>query len=200
MSRTRTPTISEPNRLPLLILAVATIGGWGLFAYAMLTASDAEAQLRGKIASLEEYRVQYLSERRKTEETEAELTKLRSELASAKQDLGRVTEDNGRLLEELAGTQAELGEARRIQVVQAGLERMPLINVTPRPTKVDVKAAQEALTELGYGPLKADGVLGKQTREAIEKYQRATGLTATGELYAETLQTLLRAGEAVASQ
>ena len=74
------------------------------------------------------------------------------------------------------------------------------IDVKPRPAPQDVVAAQKALTELGYGPLKADGDLGPGTRQAIEKYQRDAGLKVTGELHAETLQVLLDPAKRLASQ
>ncbi len=50
--------------------------------------------------------------------------------------------------------------------------------------------AQKALTRLGYGPLKADGVAGPGTRRVIEAFQRANTLPVTGELDTPTLQRL----------
>jgi peptidoglycan hydrolase-like protein with peptidoglycan-binding domain len=52
------------------------------------------------------------------------------------------------------------------------------------------RTAQKALTRLGYGPLKADGVAGPSTRRAVEAFQRANTLPITGELDASTLQRL----------
>ncbi len=51
-------------------------------------------------------------------------------------------------------------------------------------------AAQKALTRLGYGPLKADGVAGPATRRAVEAFQRTNTLPVTGEPDAPTLQRL----------
>ena len=51
--------------------------------------------------------------------------------------------------------------------------------------------AQRALTKLGFGPLKADGVMGPGTRQAIERYERSRGLPVTGELAARTMRDLL---------
>ncbi|MBM1175373.1 peptidoglycan-binding domain-containing protein [Microvirga arabica] len=50
--------------------------------------------------------------------------------------------------------------------------------------------AQKALTKLGYGSLKADGVVGSGTRKAITAFQRANKLHVTGELDAPTLRLL----------
>jgi peptidoglycan hydrolase-like protein with peptidoglycan-binding domain len=57
-------------------------------------------------------------------------------------------------------------------------------------SKNEMSAAQEALTRLGYGPLKADGVLGPGTRRAIEAFQQKQGLPVTGLLEADTLRAI----------
>jgi DNA repair exonuclease SbcCD ATPase subunit len=53
-----------------------------------------------------------------------------------------------------------------------------------------IRAAQEALTKLGYGRLEADGVMGDGTRAAVEAFERARGLMVTGELTASTVEAL----------
>jgi hypothetical protein len=45
-----------------------------------------------------------------------------------------------------------------------------------------VAAAQRALLKLGYGPLKVDGIMGQETRQAIERFERDRRLAPTGEL------------------
>jgi hypothetical protein len=50
--------------------------------------------------------------------------------------------------------------------------------------------AQARLQELGYPVGKADGVLGPRTRAALQKYQRAKGLSVTGTLDQATLASL----------
>jgi peptidoglycan hydrolase-like protein with peptidoglycan-binding domain len=50
--------------------------------------------------------------------------------------------------------------------------------------------AQKALTKLGYGSLKADGIVGSSTRKAITEFQRAKGLHVTSEMDAPTLRLL----------
>ncbi|MBM1175083.1 peptidoglycan-binding domain-containing protein [Microvirga arabica] len=57
-------------------------------------------------------------------------------------------------------------------------------------SKQQIRAAQEALTDLGYGALKADGVFGPGTSRAVEAFERAKGLPVTGQLGAATLQAL----------
>jgi uncharacterized protein (TIGR02594 family) len=44
---------------------------------------------------------------------------------------------------------------------------------------VDVRALQSRLTELGFGPLAVDGVLGPRTSAAVVAFKRSVGLRAT---------------------
>ncbi len=53
-----------------------------------------------------------------------------------------------------------------------------------------VSSAQRALTKLGYGPLKSDGLMGVGTRQAIEKFERDRRLPVTGELNPKTIREL----------
>lgn len=50
------------------------------------------------------------------------------------------------------------------------------------PSSPRVLAVQKALSRLGYGPLKPDGVTGAGTRAAIQRFQRDRGLSADGEV------------------
>jgi hypothetical protein len=60
-----------------------------------------------------------------------------------------------------------------------------------KPVEVDknVKSAQAALAKLGY-PVQADGVMGAATKRALEKFERANGLPADGELGPAVLRKL----------
>lgn len=49
-----------------------------------------------------------------------------------------------------------------------------------------VKKVQEALKEKGHDPGPVDGILGPQTREALKAFQMANGLSATGQIDAQT--------------
>lgn len=44
----------------------------------------------------------------------------------------------------------------------------------------DVKTLQTALKQLGYNPGSIDGIFGKNTKSAIQKFQKASGITANG--------------------
>lgn len=60
---------------------------------------------------------------------------------------------------------------------------------------LSVAQAQRALVKLGYGPLKADGLMGASTRAAIEKFERDRKLPVKGEPSTRTFRELAtRAG------
>ncbi|KQO72849.1 hypothetical protein ASF22_00395 [Methylobacterium sp. Leaf87] len=62
-------------------------------------------------------------------------------------------------------------------------------SVTPKADPAVAKA-QRALVKLGYGPLKADGVLGTGTRAAIERFERDRKLPVKGQPAGRTLREL----------
>jgi len=79
---------------------------------------------------------------------------------------------------------------------------IPEVNLQPGAKSPHVKKVQEALKALGYLPkdLETTEYLGPQTREAIRKFQNATGLPATGFFGPATrnaLKNRLQVGEAV---
>ncbi len=54
----------------------------------------------------------------------------------------------------------------------------------------EIAKAQRLLRDLGYQPGPADGLMGPRTREAISDFQRTAGLTVTGAVDAQLLNTL----------
>lgn len=53
-------------------------------------------------------------------------------------------------------------------------------------SKEDIVSVQESLTNKGYHPGTADGVLGPRTRASLREYQKSEKLPVTGRLDAET--------------
>jgi peptidoglycan hydrolase-like protein with peptidoglycan-binding domain len=53
-----------------------------------------------------------------------------------------------------------------------------------------VAAGQRALAKLGYGSTKVDGILGPETRLAVERFERERRLPVTGELGDRTAREL----------
>jgi peptidoglycan hydrolase-like protein with peptidoglycan-binding domain len=78
---------------------------------------------------------------------------------------------------------------RRIHILVVGLT-LAVIFICSIPTAAEyereVYQAQKALTELGYDLGEVDGLWGKKTQGAIERYQRNVGLPVTGRLDDQT--------------
>ncbi len=58
------------------------------------------------------------------------------------------------------------------------------------PASRFVREAQRALRDLGYQPGPLDGVVGRRTKEALTRYQRAERIQVTGRLDPETMVRL----------
>jgi hypothetical protein len=69
----------------------------------------------------------------------------------------------------------------------------PTTTLAPGDSGAQVRALQRALGALGYGPGKIDGAYGPATTSALERFQKASGLTEDGILGPKTLAALRRA-------
>jgi hypothetical protein len=65
----------------------------------------------------------------------------------------------------------------------------PALVGRPDPTRT-IAAGQRALAKLGYGSMKTDGLLGPETRQAIERFERDRHLPVTGEFSGRTAREL----------
>jgi len=181
-------------------IAIAAVAGWGAYAYSALSSTQLEHQLNGQAAALQDYQVQFLSQRRRAEEGAREITRLHEQLASARRDVERLTTRYKEAEAGLATAQEQVASLQKLHAPPALGSAPALRGITPRPTKQDILAAQEALTQLGFGNLEADGVMGPTTKQAIEEYQRVVGLAVTGQVHGLTLQSLMRSAKVVAAQ
>ncbi|GGC73722.1 peptidoglycan-binding domain-containing protein [Chelatococcus reniformis] len=73
-----------------------------------------------------------------------------------------------------------------------GAPKVPADATRPAAAGI-VMSGQRALTKLGYGPLKADGVAGPGTRTALERFERDKALPVTGEFGPRTIKALASA-------
>jgi hypothetical protein len=200
VTRTQERRGTSTNRLMIASIAIAAVAGWGAYAYSSLSSAQLKQQLRGQTAALQDYQAQFLSERRKAGDAAQQITLLRGQLVSAQNDIERLTMRHKETEGDLTTAREQLALLQRIHAPPL-LDNAPALRgITPLPAKQDVLAAQEALTQLGFGDLEADGVVGPTTRQAIEAFQRVVGLTVTGELHAQTLQSLMRSAKVVAAQ
>ena len=195
--RGRNPT---SNRIIVFVLAVAGIAGWGTYISSSLTRAGLEERLRVQTAALQDYRARYATQLQKAEEIAKEAAGLRNELSAVQSEMQRLSVQAEETGAELAKARDQLAAIQQTDVPLAGGISTEILRIKPRPTKQDVMAAQEALTQLRFGALEADGVIGPSTRQAIEEFQRAAGLQVTGELHAQTLLALTRAAKVMAAQ
>ena len=70
--------------------------------------------------------------------------------------------------------------------VQAPSDRAPAVS----PLQDTVQRSQIYLAALGFDPGPADGLIGKRTRAAVQKFQRQANLTPTGQITEELLRLL----------
>lgn len=200
MTPTQKGNPSHVNRIITAILALAAVAGWGLYLHSAWSQGGIEEQLRAQTAALRDYQTRYSEERKKAEEGAKEVASLRQELSANQSQVQTLTAQAGQANEELTKTREQLAAAQQ-GILSPTVGMSPeILRIKPRPTKEDVMAAQEALTQLRFGTVEADGVVGPSTREAIERFQRAAGLPVTGELHAQTLVTLTRSARVVAAQ
>ena len=117
--------------------------------------------------------------------------------------IGAFERDSGRLVTGQADAELLAAlQSRRTAAVTPSSPAAPAAPARPGvnavvPADPKIAAVQDALAKAAYGPLLADGVLGAQTRDAIERFQRDHGLPPTGEI-SDTLILELRAAGALA--
>jgi peptidoglycan hydrolase-like protein with peptidoglycan-binding domain len=115
------------------------------------------------------------------------LQRVQGQLASVQEQVQSLEQTRAQLNDSIAQAQSQLassaGPSDDERTAQTGA-------TAPASNTVRVDAAQEALTKLGYGPLTADGQMGRRTRQAIQAFERAQGLPVTGELGSATVQAL----------
>jgi hypothetical protein len=177
-------------------LLAATSIGWGLFVYSILSPRSEEHTLQSEISQLRQQIETVTAERN-------QLAKENDRRILAGQDLHTIqlrTEAATEELQQLDSLRASVSQAieqARLQLTgpsdqPATMAESPTVSTTSavRLSKQEIRTAQEALVDFGYGNLRADGSLGPSTRKAIEAFERAKGLPVTGKLGTATLQAL----------
>jgi hypothetical protein len=82
----------------------------------------------------------------------------------------------------------QIGEMIRASETTGSASQIRQADARVEPQRVT--SAQRALAKLGYGPIKADGVFGQATRQAVERFERERRLPVTGELNQRTAREL----------
>jgi murein L,D-transpeptidase YcbB/YkuD len=177
-------------------LLAAAMVGWGLFVYSILSTGFEEHTLQSNNRQLRHQIETVTAERDR-------LAKANDQKVLAGQDLNTMlvrieaaTEELQRL-DSLRASVSQAIEQTRLQFTgpsdqPAAMTESPTVSTTSavRLSKQEIRTAQEALVDFGYGKLKADGSLGPSTRKAVEAFERAKGLPITGKLGPATLQAL----------
>ncbi|MFC1455635.1 peptidoglycan-binding protein [Microvirga arabica] len=211
MSSTKSKAMLQMTAVSKGLVAIAAVG-WGLFAYSAISlgsvkqaAQDEIARLRLEVETGAAARNKLAQDRAALTQASGNLQQLRKQIATATQELQRLDTMRARVSEAIdrahsqrvasAAPSADKGESPPSAAPAAppvtGNETIPSASPAAGPlSKQQIRAAQEALTGLGYGALKADGVLGPGTSRAVEAFERAKGLPVTGQLGAATLQAL----------
>jgi len=177
-------------------LLAATAVGWGLFVYSVLSTGFEEHTLQSENRQLRQQIETITAER-------DQLAKANDQKVLAGQDLhtmlARIEAATEELqqLDSLRANVSQAIEQTRLQFTgpsdqPAAMTESPAVSTTSavRLSKQEIRTAQEALVDFGYGKLKADGAFGPSTRKAVEAFERAKGLPVTGKLGTSTLQAL----------
>lgn len=177
-------------------LLAATAIGWGLFLYSVLSPGFEEHTLQSENRQLRQQIETVTAER-------DQLAKANDQKILASQDLNTIqarieaATEELQQLDSLRASVSQAVEQTRLQFTgpsdqPAAMTESPTVSTTSavRLSKQEIRTAQEALVDFGYGKLKADGALGPSTRKAVEAFERAKGLPVTGKLGTATLQAL----------
>ncbi len=73
---------------------------------------------------------------------------------------------------------------------KAGTQAVSKVKSSKAASSERIKQVQEALNKSAGADLKVDGVMGKQTRATLKKYQKENALKVTGKADEETLAKL----------
>lgn len=191
-----------------LTVAVA-VAGWALYGFSVLSPQSSRTDAQAEIARLSQA-VEATSADRDALALELERLKVGNrDLQHVQKQISAVTQE----LKHLEYLRARISGDIDLMRPQPSGDRSqaatpeetvspPVSSARPAeasipPLKEEVSKAQQALTMLGYGPLKADGVSGPGTRRSIEAFQQGQGLPITGRLDADTIRAL-RAAQTVA--
>jgi hypothetical protein len=176
----------------ILALGLGTISGWTTFFISSRSSAVTERELRGQVSSLHQIQMDLLLEHDRLKAAAGDLEPLRSQVEALRQEADLLTQARDLARAELVTAAtgmrdlvSQLNQARSNVSTTGSVNRGPITS-----EQLVTRTAQKALTRLGYGPLKADGVAGPGTRRAVEAFQRANTLPITGELDAPTLQRL----------
>ncbi|MGO4525076.1 peptidoglycan-binding protein [Microvirga sp. 2MCAF35] len=180
------------NRLAIAI----AVAGWALYGFSVLMPRSSGPDAQAEIARLHRAaeaagadRDALAAELEHFKEGSQDLQHVQNRIAAATQELKHLEYLRSRISGEIDVMRPQPSKASP-QVLSPPENPGPSDMVGAIPSKEEIGTAQQALTALGFGPLKADGVFGPGTRRSIEAFQQAHGLPVTGKLDAAVLRAL----------
>jgi hypothetical protein len=190
MTQRYSPSPVDFSRVIILALGFGTITGWGMYALASRSATEVESQLRGQVRNLHQVQMDLLTERQRMTITAGDLEQLQSQVSNLRQEADLLTQARDLAQAELVTAASGMKDLiRQLNTSGNDVSTTDSVNTNTVDAQHLVTAtAQKALTKLGYGSLKADGIVGSGTRKAITAFQRANKLHVTSELDASTLR------------
>ncbi len=176
----------------ILALGLGTVSGWTTFFIASRSSAAMERELRGQVSSQHQIQMDLLLENERMRAAAGDLELLRSQVETLRQEADLLTQARDLARAELVTAATGMRDLVDHLNHARGAMAAPGSSNTRLITSEELvtRTAQKAMTRLGYGPLKVDGVAGPGTRRAVEAFQRANTLPVTGELDAPTLQRL----------
>lgn len=180
-----------------VMIAVA-IAGWALYGFSILRPQGSGTEIArlsqaAEAASADRDALALELERLK--DGNGDLQHVQRQIAAATQELkhleylrARVSGEIDLMRPQPSGRPAQATASSEAVLPQLG--PAPSAGDSTPSSKEEISKAQQALTTLGYGPLKADGIFGPGTRRSIEAFQQGHGLPVTGRLDAETIRAL----------
>ena len=195
MSNGRARATMQFGTLGTNLSAVAAVG-WSLFTYSVLSTGSEVHTLQSEIAHFRQQIETVTTERDQQAKANERKILAGQDLNTILVRIEAATEELQQLGSLRASVSQEI-EQSRLQLTgpadpPAAMTESPVVSTTSaiRLSKQEIRAAQEALVDFGYGKLKADGSLGPSTRKAVAAFERAKGLPVTGRLGTATLQAL----------
>ena len=177
-------------------LLAATIIGLGLFAYSVLFSGSEEQSAQTEIAHLHQQlqtvtaeRDQLAHDREKALQAGQDLKATRQKVEAAMQELQDLDALRASVSQAIEQARLQLTGPSDRPITRIDISTTGSTSATP-PSKEQIRTAQEALVDFGYGSLEADGVFGPSTSKAVEAFERAKGLPVTGKFGRATLEAL----------
>lgn len=175
-------------------LAVIAVAGWSFYGFATSSSEETERELRAQVAEIRNDQAKIAGERDHLRAQVAEMEQANEELTAFIKEEAAKAED---ALDTARPDQLPLERAAAAEGPAADAAPAAGAVLTAAEIEASVRTAQAVLTRLGFGPLVPDGVMGPRTRNAIEAFERANGLTVTGELGRQTVEALKGKAQAV---